>query len=217
MEITNEQKKLLVEQVRKTQIKLDPHILICGPSGSGKTTLIRTGEQSIMSLKSDIYEPAVSAATRNKRPNETDGVDYRFMSQADFGTTDFFETNEYTGNKKLYGTPVSEIERICITFKKRMLLDVDVNGALKFQQFFGTDIFSVFLKTTDPVLAQRLRLRGESEDSISGRLKAAYKERRLVETGEFKPNLVLPYDYMDASEGVSLILTEVYQYMLQFA
>lgn len=98
-----------------------------------------------------------------------------------------------------------------------MLLDVDVNGALKFQQFFGTDIFSVFLKTTDPVLAQRLRLRGESEDSISGRLKAAYKERRLVETGEFKPNLVLPYDYMDASEGVSLILTEVYQYMLQFA
>ena len=217
MQIKDEQKELLVEQVRSAQTKsnsLYPHIVICGPSGSGKTTIIRLGEQSILGLKSDIYDPSVSCATRDRRPNEIDGLDYRFMmSLADFGVTDFFETNEYTGNKKLYGTPVSEIERICLRLKKRMLLDIDPNGAMEFQKFFGGDVYSAFLDTSDSVLEKRLSLRGESAESIKGRLIAARKERNLVRDGLFKPNLVLPYDEIPAAQAVNLILLKVAEYM----
>ena len=51
-------------------------------------------------------ELAVSATTREPRPGEVNGVDYHFLSQADFDRRveagEFVEHAEYAGNR--YGT-----------------------------------------------------------------------------------------------------------------
>ena len=53
--------------------------VITGPSGVGKGTLIRGLRERIPEL-----ELSVSATTRAPRPGEEDGVDYHFLSDAEF-------------------------------------------------------------------------------------------------------------------------------------
>ncbi|MGZ8650056.1 MAG: guanylate kinase, partial [Solirubrobacteraceae bacterium] len=82
--------------------------VITGPSGVGKGTLIRTLRERVPEL-----ELAVSATTREPRPGEQDGVDYHFLSDADFqrrvDAGDFVEHAVYSGRR--YGTLRSELER----------------------------------------------------------------------------------------------------------
>ena len=53
--------------------------VITGPSGVGKGTLIRLLREQVPALGL-----SVSATTRDPRPGEVDGVDYHFLSEADF-------------------------------------------------------------------------------------------------------------------------------------
>ena len=53
--------------------------VITGPSGVGKGTLIRSLLQRLPQL-----QLSVSATTRSPRPGEQHGVDYWFLSDADF-------------------------------------------------------------------------------------------------------------------------------------
>lgn len=55
-----------------------PLVCICGPSGTGKTAIGRTLESTYG------WQPVVSHTTRPKRPNEIDGVDYRFVDERFF-------------------------------------------------------------------------------------------------------------------------------------
>ena len=54
-------------------------IVISGPSGCGKDTVVKY----ILS-HDDRFALSVSATTRAKRPYEVDGVDYIFLSTAEF-------------------------------------------------------------------------------------------------------------------------------------
>ena len=79
--------------------------MITGPSGVGKGTLIRTLRERRPEL-----ELAVSATTRAPRPGEEDGVDYHFLSDAEFDRRveagEFVEHARYSGRR--YGTLRSE-------------------------------------------------------------------------------------------------------------
>lgn len=200
----------LIKEKETPLIKPWPHISVCGPSGSGKSTIIRTDLNSIIKVKPKIYGFSISGVTRDRRVSEIDGEDYHFMTIADFGMRDFFETNEYTGNKKLYGTLVSEIERIAIYNQQRIVFDIDPNGAMALQESFKDDIFTVFLNTSGPELERRLIKRlettGESMEDVRKRLIAAERERRMVREGTFKPDLEISYDDMPAGQAVNLIL-----------
>ena len=81
--------------------------VITGPSGVGKGTLIRSLAQQVPEL-----EVSVSATTRPPRPGEVDGVDYHFLSEAEFderlAAGDFVEHASYSGHR--YGTLRSELE-----------------------------------------------------------------------------------------------------------
>ncbi|HRB40808.1 MAG TPA: guanylate kinase, partial [Bacteroidia bacterium] len=55
------------------------HFLFCGPSGSGKTSIVQH-----LLTKFDFMQFSISATTRPKRANETDGKDYYFMSIENF-------------------------------------------------------------------------------------------------------------------------------------
>jgi len=80
--------------------------VITGPSGVGKGTLIRTLRERMPEL-----ELSVSATTREPRPGEADGVDYHFLSDAEFqrrvDAGDFVEHATYSGRR--YGTLRGEL------------------------------------------------------------------------------------------------------------
>lgn len=173
------------------------HKAIIGPSGSGKTTIIRSDPHSILNLKPETYSVSISAATRDRRENEKHGFDYFFFKPEDFEKCLFLETNEYEGNSKLYGTLYAEAERIILLEKKAMLLDIDINGAMRLNDIFKMELFTVFLRTPLETLRKRLMKRrvstGETEAQIDQRIEAAKIEYKKIDDKIFVPNLILDY------------------------
>ena len=80
--------------------------MITGPSGVGKGTLIKALLERVPGL-----ELAVSATTRSPREGERNGVDYHFLSEADFDRRvaggEFVEHAVYAGHR--YGTLSTEL------------------------------------------------------------------------------------------------------------
>jgi guanylate kinase len=99
--------------------------VITGPSGVGKGTLIRTLRERLPELAL-----SVSATTRAPRPGEVDGVDYHFLSDADFqrrvDAGEFVEHATYSGRR--YGTLRSELERH-IAAGHPVVLEIELQGA----------------------------------------------------------------------------------------
>jgi len=150
-------------------------VLFSAPSGSGKTTIIRR----IMEYF-DCFEFSISATSRQPRAGEQHGVDYYFLTPAEFEQRvkqgHFLEWEEvYAGT--CYGTLKSEIDRICSTGKV-VIFDVDVNGGINLKHYFGDDALAIFVMPPSiEALEQRLRGRGtESEESIQKRLGRSAKE-----------------------------------------
>ncbi len=150
-------------------------IILCAPSGSGKTSITKFLLQQNLGL-----EFSISACNREKRTNETDGVDYYFLSTDDFkkkiDNNEFVEWEEvYDGN--YYGTLKSEIARI---WRKGnfVIFDVDVEGGLSLTKYFGEKALAIFIKPPSVKdLEERLRGRGtEDEEKIHKRLAKAEKE-----------------------------------------
>ena len=79
-----------------------PPVVLAAPSGAGKTTMAHALVEG-----GDDFAFSVSATTRPPREGETHGVDYWFLSEAEFrdGTArgEFAEWAEVHGS--LYGTP----------------------------------------------------------------------------------------------------------------
>ena len=100
-------------------------VVITGPSGVGKGTLIRLLREQLPELGL-----SVSATTRAPRPGEADGVDYRFLSDAEFDRLvadgAFVEHAEYAGRR--YGTLRSELEARTAAGEP-VVLEIEVQGA----------------------------------------------------------------------------------------
>src|SRR5215472_16150425 len=99
--------------------------IISAPSGSGKSTLVHRLLASVPRLAFSI-----SYTTRPPRASETDGVDYTFVSRADFEARlahgEFLEHAEVFGI--YYGTNRNTFEK-AVQEGKDLVLDIDVQGA----------------------------------------------------------------------------------------
>ncbi len=153
----------------------DKLLLFCGPSGSGKTTIVHH------LLKTDPRLTfSISATTRQKRENETDGVDYYFISVEDFRSKiksgAFVEWEEVYANR-FYGTLHTEIEKIWKSGKVP-IFDVDVEGGLKIKKIFGKKLLSVFVcPPSIDELRQRLQTRNsETPESFQARISKSEHE-----------------------------------------
>ena len=157
-------------------------VILAGPSGSGKTTvskhLLTIDERLVFSI---------SATTRQKRSNETDGKDYYFMTEESFNEKlakdEFVETEQvYAGI--WYGTLKSEMERIWQEGKVPML-DIDVYGALNIKKNYAPQALTVFIHPGSvETLIERLKLRAtENEESSRKRIHRA--EEELSKAPEF--------------------------------
>jgi guanylate kinase len=143
-------------------------IVLTAPSGAGKTSIAKALLKRIDGLRF-----SVSATTRDARGNEQDGIDYHFLTREAFedavAQKAFAEYEEvYPG--KWYGTPYAEIDRA--TPEDPILLDIDVHGALRVKEKYGSDVQAIFVAPPSlAVLTERLRARGtETEDALAIRL-----------------------------------------------
>lgn len=148
-------------------------VVISGPSGCGKDTVVKhilkTDERFVLS---------VSATTRPKRPTETDGVDYIFLTAPEFiakiAGGEFLEHTLYCDN--YYGTLKSQIEQK-VAEGKVVILVIEVEGAANVKKVYP-DALTIFVAPPSlEELERRLRNRGtEGDDVIKQRLFKASEE-----------------------------------------
>ena len=154
--------------------------VITGPSGVGKGTLIRGLLARVPEL-----ELSVSATTRAPRPGEVDGVDYHFLSDADFdrkvAAGAFVEHAAYSGRR--YGTLRSELERRTDAGVP-VVLEIEVQGARQVRRTLPRAIQVFIVPPSDAALRERLVGRGtDTPEDIERRLRVA--EQELAAQDEF--------------------------------
>ncbi|UCD23568.1 MAG: guanylate kinase [Gemmatimonadota bacterium] len=172
-------------------------LLLSSPSGGGKTTVAK----ALVAAREDL-EFSVSATTRAAREGEVDGVDYYFLSRAEFlerrEKGEFLEWAEY--GEALYGTLNEEVDRV-ISHGKHLILDVEVQGARQVRAR-REDVVSVFIL---PPSAETLlkRLVGRDDSMHPDRLRQRLV--RAVEELEEAPE----YDYIVVNEDRTQVVSEV--------
>ena len=151
-------------------------IIITAPSGAGKTSITR----HLLNKYADRLAFSISAATRQPRGEEKNGVDYYFMSEEEFTNKiqhEEFVEWEMVYEGKYYGTLKAELNRIW-SEGKVPVLDIDVKGAIHVQQQYPETTLSIFIEPPSvDELKRRLMSRGtENEDSLNARVnKASYE------------------------------------------
>ncbi len=151
-------------------------VILSGPSGAGKSTIT----QHLLSKKSLNLAFSVSACSRKKREDETDGKEYYFLSIDAFKSkiedNEFLEWEEVYSNQ-YYGTLKMEVEKLR-ALGKNVIFDVDVVGGLNIKRKYKENALSVFVSPPSvETLEERLTARNtESPESISRRVRKAKME-----------------------------------------
>ena len=190
------QEFLLIKNSRKPG-KL---LVVSGPSGVGKSTI--TNQLRV----DDRFWISVSVTTRRIRTGETNGVDYNFVSDAEFTKmieqNEFLEWADFAGAK--YGTPRKAVEE-AIALGKNVILEIELNGARQVRKN-SKDAVLIFIEPPSwEELTSRLINRGtESEHSTQARLERAKEE--LSAAVEFDHIVINHQVEQSVAELVSLAL-----------
>jgi guanylate kinase len=121
---------------------------------------------------------SVSATTRSPRPGEQHGVDYWFLSDADFdervAAGDFVEHATYSGRR--YGTLRSELDRRT-TAGVPVVLEIELQGARQVRQAMPEAVQIFIAPPSMDALRARLVGRGTDEsEQVEARLRTAAAE-----------------------------------------
>ncbi|OHD53906.1 MAG: guanylate kinase [Spirochaetes bacterium GWF1_51_8] len=153
-------------------------IVISGPSGVGKTSLYK----KVLEELKDKLDFSISVTTRTPRQDEKNGEDYIFINEEEFkkmtARGEFAEWAEVHGN--FYGTPKTEIDRI-LASGKSVLLDLDVQGAMKIRDAYAKAKLIYILPPSFEVLERRLYGRNTDDSETRHiRMQNAVNEMKYV-------------------------------------
>ncbi len=152
-------------------------LVIAAPSGTGKTSLahalVGAEEHAVFS---------VSATTRAARSGEREGIDYHFVSDAEFDRmiADGELVEWAIVHGKRYGTPWSAI-RNGIERGDTIVLDIDIQGARNVRRAFADAVLVFVLPPSAAELKRRLAGRNtEGIEDLRRRLSNALNELDAV-------------------------------------
>lgn len=155
-------------------------LLIAGPTGTGKTTLC----QRLVASHREVQR-VVTCTTRRPREGETHGVDYLFLTDAEFDAAlandELLEWARVHNAR--YGTKKSAVFNR-LAHEIDLVVNVDVQGASAYRQIFESHstmrgrLVSIFIMPPDmETIRERLVSRGqETHDQIERRMRTALYE-----------------------------------------
>lgn len=164
-------------------------LVVSGPSGVGKGTLV----ERLIAVRPG-SSLSISSTTRPRRPHETEGVQYFFLTRETFerrrAAGEFLEWAEVHGN--LYGTPSSFVEER-MRSGSVVVLEVDVQGGASIRRA-NADAVSVFVAppSIDALHARLLGRGTDSPEEVERRLRNAPAEMNQMEE----------YDYVIVNEDL---------------
>ena len=155
-------------------------IVISGPSGVGKDATLQLMKKHNLPIHF-----VVTMTTRLKRPQEIEGVDYFFVSAAQFeGMITNGQLIEYA---KVYddykGIPKTQID-MALSSGKDVVLRLDVQGAAKIRFLYPEAVLIFLIPSNQDEWLQRLKERkSETPESFHSRVEMARQE--LTRISEF--------------------------------
>ena len=174
-------------------------VVISGPSGVGKSTVVKR-----LIAKCPLpLELSVSATTREARPGETDGIDYRFVTHDQFQefreADQFLECAEVFGRGDWYGTLKQPVDE-AISNGKWIILEIDVEGAMQVLEKVPNCLTVFIHPGSIEELEKRLRGRKtETEEKIQRRLAVATRELEASKQYQF---VVVNDEVMDTANNI---------------
>ena len=171
-------------------------VVVSAPSGTGKTTVVeRLVERCSNLVRSRSY------TSRPRRPGETDGIDYNFVSRPIFeemvSSDAFLEWAQIFGN--LYGTARKDTEE-ALAAGQDVLLVIDVQGARLVRERMPDTVGVFVLPPSFDVLATRLRGRNQDPEAAI--------EKRLA-TARAEVDAVDQYDYVIVNDDLDACVDEL--------
>ena len=149
-------------------------LVVSSPSGAGKTSLTRKLQE-----EDDNIELSISVTTRDKRPEEKDGLHYHFIDNNSFH--EMLENDKLLEHARVFGNYYATRKKQVIEAIENgrdVLFDIDWQGASQLRKSMANDVVSVFiLPPSAAELMSRLVKRGQdSFDVIKKRIDGAFDE-----------------------------------------
>lgn len=152
-------------------------LIFSAPSGSGKSTIVQWLMKEHPELNMHF---SISCTTRAPRGTEQNGVEYFFISPAEFKekiAQDAFVEYEEVYTDKYYGTLKSQVTEMTEN-GQNVVFDIDVKGGCNIKRQYGKKALSIFIQPPS-IEELRRRLEGRATDAqevIEQRLsKASYE------------------------------------------
>ncbi len=170
--------------------------VVSAPSGAGKTSLVAALRSSEPRL-----HVSVSHTTRPRRSNESDGVDYHFVSEDDFVA--MIDADAFLEHARVfdcrYGTARNSVQKT-LAAGEDVILEIDWQGASQVRQRHS-DCIGIFVLPPSPEsLAERLAGRAQDSDEvIARRMRDAVAE--MSHHGEF--------DYLVINDDFEVALADL--------
>ena len=134
-------------------------LVISGPSGVGKDTVVNRLKESIPAAHF-----AITATTRPPRPGEREGVDYHFLSEAEYdrllAEDGFLERASVYSSR--YGVPKDEVTS-AVEKGRDVIVRVDVQGAATIKKLIPDAVLVFIAPPSAEELERRLRDRSTDD------------------------------------------------------
>lgn len=185
-----------MSSISKTDSVSGNLFIVTAASGAGKTTLVK----ALLTHNAQLTL-SISHTTRQPRPGEKSGVDYHFVSDAEFSAilnqAGFLESAEVHGAR--YGTSQDAVDA-ALAAGRDVILEIDWQGAEQVRHLYPRAISIFILPPSLDTLAQRLNNRAQDScEIIARRLNAAREEMSHV----------VEFDYVTINDNFDVALQDL--------